>query len=333
MENLPILALIFTITFALLFLALSTLMLAVREEDLSVEPVARVFGPFTEIIAGFLPTTAHGREVLQRDLWRAGFLEPVALVNFLAVRSVMTYVPLLAGEIGAVLTEGNTAIGFFLTGLVGGLLGYALPRLILLSMASRRTEAIRRGLPMLMDTMGLMLSTGASLTAALARAGEAIRRGNPELSHEVRVVIAHAQMRSLSHALERWKDRQPIPELGSFVYLLSQADRLGTDITRGLWELSSSLQVNARQRAEAAANRANFFMVFPTVLCLLIAAGLILAGPGIVRLFDAKRELDGVMERARESEDLIKKKVDLTPRTRVTPVPPAPAPGTQPPVE
>jgi tight adherence protein C len=307
-------------------------MLAVREEDPSVEPVARVFGPFTEIIAGFLPTTAHGREVLQKDLWRAGFLEPVALVNFLAVRSVMTYLPLLAGEIGAVLTDGRTAIWFFITGLVGGLLGFALPRLILLTMASRRTEAIRRGLPMLMDTMGLMLSTGASLTAALSRAGEAIRRGNPELAHEVRVVVAHAPMRSLSHALDRWKDRQPIPELGSFVYLLSQSDRLGTDITRGLWELSSSLQINARQRAEAAANRANFFMIFPTVLCLLVAAGLILAGPGIVRLFDAKREIDGMIERAKESKKLIETKPDLRPRgTLVVPGSPPPPPAILPP--
>ena len=52
---------------------------------------------------------------------------------------------------------------------------------------------------------------------------------------------------------KRWRRRQPIPELGSLVFLLSQAVRLGSDITRGLWELSASLQVTARQRAEAAA--------------------------------------------------------------------------------
>lgn len=331
MDNLPTIALIFTITAAIFFLALSALVLAVREEETTVEePVSRLFGPFTPIIAGLLPSTAYGRQAIQKDLWRAGYLEPVALVNFLAIRSLMTYLPLLAGEIGAVLTDGSISTWFFLTGIIGGLLGYTIPRLVLALQASRQSEAVRRGLPMLMDTLGLTLSTGASLPAGLARSGEAIRRGNPELSRDVRIVIAHGQMRSLSYALDRWKDRQPLPELGSFVYLLGQSDRLGTDITRGLWELSTSLQVNGRQRAEAAANRANFYMIFPTVLCLLVAAGLILAGPGIVRLFDAKREVDFEIQKAKDSRSIIDKGPDLNRGTPAT-TPAAPAPQPLPP--
>ncbi len=332
MSELPVLALIFTVTAAVAFLGLAALTLFQQhDDDETLEPAPRLFGPFTPIVAGFLPTTAAGREAIRKDLLRAGFFEPVALINFLAVRSLTTYIPLLAGEIGAILTDGPIAISFFITGIVLGLIGYAMPRLVLASMANSRTEAIRRGLPMLMDTLGLTLSTGASLPAGLARSGEAIRRGNPELSHEVRVVIAHGEMRSLSYALDRWKDRQPLPELGSFVYLLGQSDRLGTDITRGLWELSSSLQVNSRQRAEAAANRANFYMIFPTVLCLLVAAGLILAGPGIVRLFDAKREVDIEIQKAKDSRSIIDKGPDLNrgsgPAAPVPPpLPPLPNP-------
>jgi tight adherence protein C len=160
--------------------------------------------------------------------------------------------------------------------------------------------------------MGLTLSTGASLRAAFASSGQAIRRGHKELSREVSVVSAHAPMRSLSHALEQWKDRQPIPELGSFVFLLSQADRFGTDITRGLWELSGSLQTNARQRAEAAANKANFYMIFPTVLCLLIAAGLVLAGPGIVQMVDSNRQVEQILREAKDQERLIKERGPAT---------------------
>lgn len=316
MGDLPLYALIFTVTAALAFLGLAALTAFQRNEDeADVEPAPRLFGALTPAIGALLPTTAEGRESIRKDLLRAGYFEPVALDNFLALRSLTTYVPLLAGLIGAVLTSGYVAIAFFITGIVGGLLGWAIPRLVLKSEASQHSEAIRRGLPMLMDTLGLTLSTGASLPAGLARSGEAIRRGNPELSQEVRVVVAHSEMRSLSHALDRWKDRQPLPELGSFVYLLGQSDRLGSDITRGLWELSSSLQVNGRQRAEAAANRANFYMIFPTVLCLLVAAGLILAGPGIVRLMDTKREAEAFIQQAKDSEALIRKEVDLRPKS------------------
>lgn len=326
MNEIALYALMFTVTAALAFLGLSALTVFQREEDeTDQEPVSRLFGPLTPIFAGFLPTTAAGRLAIQKDLLRAGFFEPVALVNFLAVRSIATYAPLLTCLIFAVLVEGPLAVVFFVAGIVLGLLGYAVPRLMLSSLANQRSEAIRRGLPMLMDTLGLTLSTGASLPAGLARSGEAIQRGNPELSREVRVVVAHGKMRSLSHALDRWKDRQPIPELGSFVYLLGQSDRLGTDITRGLWELSSSLQVNGRQRAEAAANRANFYMIFPTVLCLLVAAGLILAGPGIVRLYDAKRETDVYIQQAQDAEQLIKQEPKVNP-VRAIPVPAAAAP-------
>jgi hypothetical protein len=146
----------------------------------------------------------------------------------------------------------------------------------------------------------------------------------------VRLVLAHAQMRSLSHALDRWKDHQPLPELGSLVFLLGQADRLGTDITRGLWELSSSLQVNARQRAEAAANRANFYMIFPTVLCLMVAAALIIAGPGLVRLIESNRQVQQVVDQQnRENEKPIKEE-PWTGKKGVAPSgPPAPVPPSQ----
>jgi tight adherence protein C len=322
-----ILALIFTVTAALAFLGLAALtMFDTRDDGVSPEPVSRHFGPFTPLIAGLLPTTAAGRLAVQKDLLRAGFFEPVALVNFLAVRSLTTYIPLLAGEILAVLTVGPISLTFFVVGLVLGILGYAIPRLVLASMADRRTEEIRRGLPMLMDTLGLTLSTGASLPAGLLRSGEAVRRGNPELSREVRVVVAQGEMRSLSYSLDRWKDRQPIPELGSFVYLLGQSDRLGADITPGLWELSASLQVNARQRAEAAANRANFYMIFPTVFCLLIAAALILVGPGIVPLFELKREVDRSLQKAKDT----KKAIDEKPRLPGTSPPKPPAPPAAP---
>lgn len=320
--------LMFGVVAALVFLiGFATLTAFRRDEDGSApEPMPRVFGPLTPVLAGFLPTTEAGRLSIQKDLLRAGFFEPVALVNFLALRSVATYLPLLMCLIIAVLFDGRLAWVFFGLALVLGLLGYAIPRLMLTSMANQRSEAIRRGLPMLMDTLGLTLSTGASLPAGLSRSGEAIQRGNPELSKEVRVVVAHGKMRSLGHALDRWKDRQPIPELGSFVYLLGQSDRLGTDITRGLWELSSSLRVNGRQRAEAAANRSNFYMIFPTVLCLLTAAGLLLAGPGIVRLADSEREAQEHIRKAMEFQQLIKQEPNVSPRG-AAPVPPAAGPA------
>jgi tight adherence protein C len=306
--ELAVLALAFTASVLAAVVLMGTIALVRRREPDPETPAPRVFGPLTPAIAATLPATAAGREGVRRDLLRAGYFEPVAADNFQAVRSVLTYVPLLAGLIpAALLVDGPIAVAFFATGAVAALLGFFLPRLILWFLGRQREEEVRRGLPMLMDTLGLTLSTGASLPAALGASGEAIRRGYPELAREVRVMIAQARLRSLSHSLDQWKDRMPIPELGSLAFLLAQADRQGTDVTAGLWELSSSLQVNARQRAEAAAGRMSFYMIFPSVLCLLLAAGLMLAGPGIVQLLETKKTVDQILDEAKDHEQLIRK--------------------------
>jgi tight adherence protein C len=297
----------------------------VRREDPNSRdprPVPRIFGPFTPLLAALCPQTESGRDDMRKTLLRAGYFEPVALGNFMAVRSFLMYPPIIAGLVGGYFYPGQTGLIFLGIGFVLGILGYSLPRVILNFQASARTEEIRRGLPTLMDTLGLTLSTGAGLPQALKTSGESVRRGFPELAREVRVVTAQAPLHSVSYALNQLRDRQPIPELGSLVFLLSQGDRLGTDITKGLWELSSSLQVTSRQRAEAAANRSNFYMIFPTVLCLLLAAGLSLAGPGLVQLFESNREVDRYIEQAKEQERKLREEVEN--RAKQGPGQPAP---------
>src|SRR4029077_3018593 len=61
--------------------------------------------------------------------------------------------------------------------------------------------------------------------------------------------------------------------------VLSQSERLGTDIAQTLMEFSSNYRNTMRQRAESQANRASFWMLFPTVLCLWVPSLVILFGP------------------------------------------------------
>jgi tight adherence protein C len=321
MNELAALGLVFGVTASLALLGLATITLFTRREPGPDDGAApRIFGPATPAVAATLPATQAGREAVAADLLRAGFFEPTAEVNFTAARALLTYTPLAAGLAGSLLTDGQLSLAYLIYAVVGGVLGYAVPRIVLSLAAESRSEKIRRGLPMLMDTLGLTLSTGASLPAALAASGEAVRRGYPELAQEVRVVLAQAELRSLGDALDRWKARQPLPELGSLVFLLGQADRLGTDVTRGLWELSASLQVSARQRAEAAANRANFYMSFPTVLCLLTAAAMVMGGPGVVEIIESRRQVDKYIDDAEQQRLKLEKKSPTGP----APTPPPP---------
>lgn len=318
-------------------------------DDPDPEPSRPLFGIGNAAIAGMLPTTAAGREAIQQDLWLAGYAQPSALNNFLCIRNLFTLTPIVLG-LASALTADDTRIGWAsvtdyrppvglvlaVTGLLFGIVGFALPRLVLRSLANARRERLQRSMPVLMDTLGLCLSSGNGLVDSLRRSGEAIRRGHPDLAQEVRIVVRQAELRSLDHALQQWKRRIPIPEVGSLVFLLSSSDRLGSGLTAGLYELSASYRTNARQLAEAAANRANFYLLFPTVLCLLAAAGLMLVGPPLYKGITESKQLfdavdDAQKQRERLQQDLQNIQRTIQPAAPGKAVPPTAVPAPPPP--
>ncbi len=287
------LILIGVVTALIVFLGLALVGLRDGREDTSEEPARPLFGPANGALAGLLPSTESGRASIQQDLWMAGYHQPAALNNFLVIRNLFTIAPVLLGFASALMASDTRhdlnlrgslyrvpeGLIFAGLGIVFGILGFSLPRLILRSLAKSRKERLERGLPVLIDALGMCVSSGNGLVDSLGRAGESIRRGHPDVSNEVRIVTRQAELRSLDHALMQWKKRIPLPEVAGLVFLLSSSDRYGNGVVQGLHELSTNYRVTARHRAEAAANRTNFYLIFPTVLCLLTAAGLMLIGP------------------------------------------------------
>ena len=322
MSELVALALIFAVVTTLALVAFQLLRGTADDPD-TAEPARAILGGATAGVGGIVPSSASGKQKIQQDLWLAGYYQPVALDNFLAVRALLVLTPIfMAIGIAAVAVgvpwsqgrlqtaldaDGRTVLMCLAGGLVCAILGYAIPRVILASEAKARGEKLRRGVPTLMDTLGLCLSTGAGLKESFERSGDAIRRGHPDLAHDVRIVHRQAELRSMEHALDQWRKRTPLPEVRSLCFLLAQSDRLGTDASRGLHELSASYRVDTRQRAEASANRTNFYLLFPTVFCLLMAAGIILVGPSVVKIDNnRKRILEDIERASQQSKDVDK---------------------------
>src|SRR5262249_19694684 len=84
---------------------------------------------------------------------------------------------------------------------------------------------------------------------------------------------------NLDLAMMQFANRTNIPEVRTLALVLSQSERLGSDISTTLLEFSSNFRNTMRQRAESQANRANFWMLFPTVICLWIPSLVILFFP------------------------------------------------------
>ncbi len=158
-------------------------------------------------------------------------------------------------------------------------LGYSVPRAYVALRARKRARQIELGLPFAIDLLTLALSAGQTILAALQQVAGELRHSHPALAEELEIVRQQSAISSLEHTLAQLAERVAVPEVRNLALLLIQSERLGADASTALLEFSNNQRVNLRQSAEATANRASFWMLFPSVLCLWVAAAIVLIGP------------------------------------------------------
>src|SRR5207244_4306325 len=152
-------------------------------------------------------------------------------------------------------------------------------RLYIQMRGRRRAAQIERGLPTAVDLLVLALTAGLNLYTALQRVAAELRSSFPALAEELDITRRQAALRSLDHSLNQLADRVRLPEVRNLAIIMGQSERMGSDTTPVLLETSNTLRTSLRQRAETQANRTSLWMLFPTVACFLVAAGLVLVGP------------------------------------------------------
>jgi hypothetical protein len=73
---------------------------------------------------------------------------------------------------------------------------------------------------------------------------------------------------------------------------------LGNDVSAALTGYAASVRSNARQRADAKAQRASFWMLFPTMLCLWIPAAVVLVAPAYFEFTARRAKLKDVLKQS-----------------------------------
>jgi tight adherence protein C len=245
----------------------------------SAESAEMVLGSFTPFLAGQLPIGEQQMPRLRHDLLRAGFYHPTALIEFQAVRAVLVLLPALATGTLALLARREeipqiAGFGVFLT-----LIGFVLPGLYVRYRIRQRELDITRGLPIAIDLLTLSLTGGQQVGSALVGVSHELRESYPVLSDELDIVREQTKLGSLSHALQQFAERTDIADVRNLSIVLGQTNRLGTDVAGTLLEFSNHLRTTLKQRAEVQANQVNYWILFPTILCLWIPATILLLGP------------------------------------------------------
>lgn len=256
-----------------------------------------ILGELTPAIAEQVPLTEKGRSDLQRELIDAGFYRPTAVMEYVALRTVLLFVPLIGTALVALLVEPRQVPIVAFVGIVLALLGYSLPRIFLNYLARIRTRHIERGLPVALDLITLGLSSGLTILASIRRVAHELKKAYPVLAYELEIVHQQAELRSLEHALQQLADRVRIPEIRNLALILVHSERLGTDVGSTLLEFSTAFRTTLKQRAEAQANKTSFWMTFPTVLCLWVSAAIILVGPMYYEFWNRRTQTQDLLNR------------------------------------
>lgn len=171
-------------------------------------------------------------------------------------------------------------------GLALAFAGVALPSLAERSRARRRSAAVIRHLPETVDL--LLLAAGSGLNVSLAVTAVA-RRAPPPFAEELTRAIEEAALgRRLADALEDVvgrTDEVARPVIAALV----ATERYGAPLSEALDRLAHEVRAQRRRRAEEAARRVPVKLLFPLVMCILPAFGLLTLAPVLAGAFRALR--------------------------------------------
>ncbi len=253
-------------------------------------PRGMILGDMTPALAAQIPITRDNRSDLQRELRIAGFYRPTAVVEYAAVRTLLTVPPILAAGILALFVPMQNQVAWcWVIGIVLALLGYSLPRLYIYYRGRARSWEIERGLPIALDMINLCLSAGLNVLNSLERILRELYHAYPVLAFELDIVRRQAELRTLNFALMQFADRSGLPNVRNLAVILSQSENLGTDTVVTLTEYSDSMRTSMRQRAEESANKAPFKLLFPAYL-MAIGAAILIISPTVLEFNVFRRQ-------------------------------------------
>jgi tight adherence protein C len=222
-------------------------------------------------------------------LVQAGFTQPHAPRLYMLVRTVLTLALPAVGATVILLTSDPKPMKLYM--IVAGLAvaGLYLPGFYVGSRASSRAKAILNGFPDTLDLMLVCVEAGLGIDACFTRVGQEVRRSHALLADQFALVALELRAgRSREDALKGLVRRTGVPEIGSFVTLIIQSDKLGSSIATALKCYAIEMREARKMRAEEKAHRLPVLISIPLVAFMLPTMIAVLILPGAILV---KRDL------------------------------------------
>ncbi len=230
-------------------------------------------------------------EMIQQKLAQAGIRRKELAVAVIFARMIL---PIVLGAIAAFLIYG---INYFPTW--GGMkklmgfatavgLGYKGPEIYLSNLISKRTDAVRKGLPDALDLLVICAEAGLTVDAAFNRVAKELGRAYPELGDEFALTAIELSFLSeRRQAFENLAWRVNLEAVKGVTTTMVQTERYGTPLASALRVLSAEFRNERMMRAEEKAARLPAIMTVPLILFILPVLFVVILGPAACSIADA----------------------------------------------
>ncbi|WP_232494093.1 type II secretion system F family protein [Novosphingobium kaempferiae] len=168
------------------------------------------------------------------------------------------------------------------------LAGYKGPDVYIQNMISKRTDAIRKGLPDALDLLVICAEAGLTVDAAFERVSRELGRAYPELGDEFSMTsIELSFLTERRAAFENLAYRVNLDAVKGVVTTMVQTERYGTPLASALRVLSAEFRNERMMRAEEKAARLPAIMTVPLILFILPTLFVVILGPAACSISDA----------------------------------------------
>lgn len=221
------------------------------------------------------------RIIYRRKVITAGLRDELTADEFIAYK---LFLIVLFPIIGLVLNAAGMTDLSMLTILGSGIAGFFYPDFWVSSLIQKRQKQILRSMPFIVDLLSLSTEAGLDFIGAIQKV---VEKASPsplveELGQMLREIKVGA---SRSEALREMSNRIGMTEVNSFVAILISADQMGASIGKILRQQSDQIRSERLLRAEKEGAKAASKVLLPSVMFLLPAVLLMVAGPFILNFF------------------------------------------------
>jgi len=167
------------------------------------------------------------------------------------------------------------------------ILAYKAPDIWLKNKVTKRSHAVRKGLPDALDLLVICAEAGLTVDAAFGRVAKELGKAYPELGDEfglTAIELGFLAERRL--AFENLAMRVDLEAVRGVVTTMIQTEKYGTPLASALRVLSAEFRNERMMRAEEKAARLPAIMTVPLILFILPTLFIVILGPAACAISD-----------------------------------------------